>query len=78
MRRLEASVTRNAGGRAMDALRSLIVLDNLAPIGVVIVVHHTGSFIPLFRIFSLRGERESKNEKRLGFKCAKWEEQYEK
>lgn len=27
----------------MDALRSLIVLDALAPIGTVIVVHHTGS-----------------------------------
>lgn len=40
----EASVTRNAGGRAMDALRSLIVLNALAPIGTVIVVHHTGSW----------------------------------
>lgn len=28
----------------MDALRSLIVLDALAPIGTVIVVHHTGSW----------------------------------
>lgn len=44
--KLDATVTRNAGGRAIDAIRSLIVLDNLVPIGAVIVVHHTGSFFP--------------------------------
>lgn len=33
---------RNAGGRAIDALRSLIVLDGVIPIKTVIILHHTG------------------------------------
>jgi carbonic anhydrase len=37
----EMGVIRNAGGRAMDAIRSLVVLDTLVKIGTVIVVHHT-------------------------------------
>lgn len=32
---------RNAGGRALDALRSLVVLDNLLGLSAVLVVHHT-------------------------------------
>jgi hypothetical protein len=36
------AVIRNAGGRAVDAVRSLVVLNSLAKIGVVLVVHHTG------------------------------------
>ena len=38
----EAAVIRNAGGRAMDAIRSLIVLDSVINLGTIIVVHHTG------------------------------------
>ena len=39
---IEIAVIRNAGGRAADAVRSLVVLDALIPIGAVMVVHHTG------------------------------------
>ena len=38
----EYGVIRNAGGRAMDALRSVLILGGLAPGGTIIVVHHTG------------------------------------
>ena len=39
---MRPAVIRNAGGRAMDAMRSLHVLNAIAPIGTVVVVHHTG------------------------------------
>ncbi|KAH8805046.1 carbonic anhydrase [Xylogone sp. PMI_703] len=39
--RLRAGVIRNAGGRAMDAIRSLVVLDGVMNVRTVIVVHHT-------------------------------------
>lgn len=39
---LEALVVRNAGGRAVDAFRSLEVMGTIAPIDLIIVVHHTG------------------------------------
>ncbi|KAH7232883.1 carbonic anhydrase [Fusarium tricinctum] len=37
----EALVIRNAGGRAVDAFRSLEVMGTIAPIDLIIVVHHT-------------------------------------
>ena len=38
----DANVLNNAGGRVdSDAIRSLIVLDSIAGVGTVIVVHHT-------------------------------------
>ncbi|KAF5539127.1 carbonic anhydrase [Fusarium mexicanum] len=37
----EALVIRNAGGRAVDAYRSLEVMGTIAPIGLIIVVHQT-------------------------------------
>ncbi|OAP65463.1 hypothetical protein AYL99_01435 [Fonsecaea erecta] len=36
-----AAVIRNAGGRAMDAMRSIQVLNTIAPIGLIAIVHHT-------------------------------------
>ncbi|KUL90752.1 hypothetical protein ZTR_00043 [Talaromyces verruculosus] len=38
---LQASFIRVAGGRAIDALRSLIVLDGMLKISTVVVIHHT-------------------------------------
>ncbi|KIL88437.1 hypothetical protein FAVG1_08517 [Fusarium avenaceum] len=37
----EALVIRNAGGRAVDAFRSLEVMGTIAPIDLIVVVHHT-------------------------------------
>ncbi|UZP40415.1 hypothetical protein NXS19_008231 [Fusarium pseudograminearum] len=37
----EALVIQNAGGRAVDAFRSLEVMGTIAPIDLIIVVHHT-------------------------------------
>ncbi|KIY03210.1 uncharacterized protein Z520_01677 [Fonsecaea multimorphosa CBS 102226] len=36
-----AAVIRNAGGRAMDAMRTLQVLNTITPLDLIIVVHHT-------------------------------------
>ena len=36
------AVIRNAGGRAMDAMRTLQVLNTINPLGLIMVVHHTG------------------------------------
>lgn len=41
---LEALVIRNAGGRAVDAFRSLEVMGTIAPIDLIVVVHHTGMY----------------------------------
>ncbi|PKK49338.1 hypothetical protein CI102_5386, partial [Trichoderma harzianum] len=38
---LEVGEVRNAGGRASEALRSLICIDHLLGVGAVIVIHHT-------------------------------------
>ncbi|KAI9172721.1 Carbon disulfide hydrolase [Paramyrothecium foliicola] len=38
---LEAIVIRNAGGRATDAFRSISVMGTIAPMALIIVVHHT-------------------------------------
>ena len=35
------AVIRNAGGRASDAIRSLLVLHTINPLGLILVVHHT-------------------------------------
>ncbi|KAH6661955.1 carbonic anhydrase, partial [Plectosphaerella plurivora] len=37
----EALVIRNAGARAVDALRSLEVMSSIHPIDLIVVVHHT-------------------------------------
>jgi carbonic anhydrase len=34
---------RNAGGRAMDAMRSLLVLQTISAPGTIVVMHHTGN-----------------------------------
>lgn len=45
----EAAVLSNAGGRVnADALRSIYVLDSIAGVGTVIVVHHTGNGHSIF------------------------------
>ena len=49
------AVIRNAGGRAMDSMRTLHVLNAINPLGLVIVVHHTGT---------LRAHHEEKPERR--------------
>lgn len=36
------AIIRNAGGRAMDAMRSIQVLHAINPLGLIVVVHHTG------------------------------------
>ena len=38
------AVIRNAGGRAMDAMRSIQVLNALNEIELILVIHHTGMF----------------------------------
>ena len=35
-------MVRNAGGRAMDAIRSIAVLQTIGGIGTLVVMHHTG------------------------------------
>ncbi len=44
----EVPVVRNAGGRAMDAMRSLLVLDAVIGLGTIIVIHHTGKALYLY------------------------------
>lgn len=43
----EASVIRTAGGRSMDCMRSLQVLDTVGNVGTVLVIHHTGKTVLL-------------------------------
>ena len=40
----EANILRNAGGRAIesDVFRTLGVMSTIAPVGTLIVLHHTG------------------------------------
>lgn len=41
---LRYGVIRNAGGRAtQDAINSIVTIRALVGVGIVIVVHHTGS-----------------------------------
>ena len=35
------AVIRNAGGRAMNVMRSLRVLNDITPLGLILVVRHT-------------------------------------
>lgn len=35
-------MVRNAGGRALDAVRSIAVLQTIAGPNIVVVLHHTG------------------------------------
>ncbi|KAK3067023.1 hypothetical protein LTR53_016338, partial [Teratosphaeriaceae sp. CCFEE 6253] len=37
----EATMVRNAGGRAFDAIRTLAVLQTIGAPGTIIVMHHT-------------------------------------
>ncbi|KAH8808428.1 carbonic anhydrase [Xylogone sp. PMI_703] len=37
----EATIVRVAGGRTVDALRSLIVLEGMVPLSTIAVIHHT-------------------------------------
>jgi carbonic anhydrase len=54
---IEFGIIRNAGGRAADAVRSLVVLDALIPIGTVMVIHHTGKrFYCLFVCVWMRAD----------------------
>jgi hypothetical protein len=41
-RRPELPVIRVAGGRAKDALRSLLILEHAFGLGHIILLHHTG------------------------------------
>ena len=40
---------RNAGGRALDAIRTLSVLQTIGSPGTIVVMHHTGK--PLLSSF---------------------------
>ena len=35
-------MVRNAGGRALDAIRTLSVLQTIGAPGTIVVMHHTG------------------------------------
>lgn len=41
--RTECAVIRNAGGRAANALPSLIILDSIVPMRTIVIIHHTGT-----------------------------------
>jgi carbonic anhydrase len=36
-------MVRNAGGRVIDAMRSLTVLQTIGAPGTIVVIHHTGN-----------------------------------
>ena len=40
----EATMVRNAGGRVLDAIRTLAVLQTIGSPGTIVVMHHTGMF----------------------------------
>lgn len=40
----EATMVRNAGGRVMDAIRTLTALQTIGDPKTIVVMHHTGSF----------------------------------
>jgi carbonic anhydrase len=52
----DAHVIRNAGGRAADALRSLIISQQLLGTREVVVVHHTDCGMLTFSDADLRGK----------------------
>jgi len=39
--KLRATLILNAGGRVFDAIRSVVLLQNLATPGAIVVIHHT-------------------------------------
>jgi carbonic anhydrase len=39
---LDATMVRNAGGRAFDAIRTLSVLQTIGNPGTIVAMHHTG------------------------------------
>jgi carbonic anhydrase len=42
LKRGEAAVIYNAGGRAAEAMASINTLDAIAGVGAIMIVHHTG------------------------------------
>ena len=52
----DAHVIRNAGGRAQDALRSLIISQRLLGTREVAVIHHTDCGMLTFKIEDLRAQ----------------------
>lgn len=52
----DAHVIRNAGGRAVDALRSLVISQQLLGTREVVVVHHTDCGMLTFDDATLRGK----------------------
>jgi carbonic anhydrase len=48
LNRNEAAIIRNAGGRVVDAMRSINALDAIGNMGTLIIVHHTGMFITVW------------------------------
>jgi carbonic anhydrase len=55
----DAHIIRNAGGRASDALRSLVISQRLAGTTEVVVMHHTDCASLMFDNDSLRAQVES-------------------
>lgn len=43
---IEATHVRNAGGRALDAIRSIVVLQAITAPSTIVVMHHTGLSTP--------------------------------
>jgi carbonic anhydrase len=43
----EATMVRNAGGRTMDAIRTIAVLQSIGQPSTIVVMHHTGMFCQL-------------------------------
>lgn len=46
----DAHVIRNAGGRASDALRSIVISQQLLGTREIVIVHHVCDFITLFAL----------------------------
>ena len=52
----DAHVIRNAGGRAADALRSLVISEQLLGTNTIVVIHHTDCGMLTFSNQDLRGK----------------------
>ncbi|CCH46563.1 Carbonic anhydrase 2 [Wickerhamomyces ciferrii] len=50
----EAHIIRNAGGRAQDALRSIIISQRLLGTREILIIHHTDCGMLTFNDFELR------------------------
>jgi len=50
----DAAIVRNAGGRASDAVRSILTLDAIAGLQAILVVHHTDCGTTLVRDAEVR------------------------